>query len=203
MSEKLISFGDVCAINVNDKAEKKNGLTYLSWAWAWAEFVKVYPNASYEIVKNVNGMPYFKDECGAFVYTKVDNGNLIHEMWLPVMDNRNQAIKSPDAMAINKTVMRCLTKNLAMFGLGLYIYAGEDLPETEEPVKQEVKQEVKKVENPALVLFNKLKSHYSCTDDEVKAMLSFLNITSKDADKIQNALNDFGSIIVFLDDRGN
>lgn len=137
MSEKIISFSDVCAINVNDKAEKKNGLTYLSWAWAWAEFVKVYQNATYEIVKNTNGMPYFKDECGAFVYTKVDNGNLIHEMWLPVMDNRNQAIKNPDAMAINKAVMRCLTKNLAMFGLGLYIYAGEDLPEAEEVAQKE------------------------------------------------------------------
>ena len=60
-----------------------------------------------------------------------------------------------------------------------------------------------KAENPALVLFNKLKSHYKCSDDDVKAMLSFLNITSKDTDKIQNALNDFGSIIVFLNERGN
>lgn len=201
MSEKVISFGDVYAINVNDKSEKKNGLAYLSWAWAWAEFVKVYPNASYEIVKNTNGMPYFKDECGAFVYTKVDNGNLIHEMWLPVMDNRNQAIKNPDAMAINKAVMRCLTKNLAMFGLGLYIYAGEDLPEIEEIVKEEVKQEAPKVVNPALVLFNKLKAHYKCSNEDVQAMLAYLNITSKDTDKIQNALNDFGSIIVFLDER--
>ena len=132
MSEEQNEFETLCSLNVNDKTEKKNNLTYLSWAWAWQTFVKVYPQAKYEVVKNENMMPYFKDESGAFCYTRVTAGSITHEMWLPVMDYKNQPIKNPNAFEINKTLMRCLTKNLAMFGLGLYIYAGEDLPEGEE-----------------------------------------------------------------------
>ena len=93
-------------MNVNEKTEKKNGLTYLSWAWAWAEFLKVYPDATYRIIKNDNGMPYFKDESGAFVYTNVSAGGTTHEMWLCVMDFKNKAVKNPDALEINKTLMR-------------------------------------------------------------------------------------------------
>jgi len=138
MFEKLYS------LNVNDKTEKKNGLTYLSWAYAWAEFVKFYPDATYEIVK-FDGKPYYADNTGAMCYTKVTAGTLTHEMWLPVMDGANKAMKSEPyeyvtkygkksveaftMFDVNKTLMRCLVKNLAMFGLGLYIYAGEDLPE--------------------------------------------------------------------------
>ena len=121
-------------INVNDKTEiKDNGttkLTYLSWAWAWAEVKKVCPDAQYEIKKFENNLPYVYDEkTGYMVFTSVTIENMTHEMWLPVMDSRNNAILQPKMTEINKTIMRCLTKNLAMFGLGLYIYAGEDLPE--------------------------------------------------------------------------
>lgn len=130
-NEEITEFDRLFRLDVNSKTEKKNNLTYLSWAWAWAEFVKVYPEAKYEVIKNENMMPYFKDDSGAFCYTKVTAGGITHEMWLPVMDYKNQSIKNPNAFDINKTVMRCLTKNLAMFGLGLYIYAGEDLPESE------------------------------------------------------------------------
>lgn len=143
MTENI--FEKLNAINVNDHTEGKNGLTYLSWAWAWAEFKKVYPEATYEVVK-FDGLPYVYDEnTGYMCYTKVTVGDLTHEMWLPVMDSNNKAMKdkpykvktkykefevAPATMFdINKTIMRCLTKNLAMFGLGLYIYAGEDLPE--------------------------------------------------------------------------
>lgn len=119
--------------DVNGKTEKKNGLTYLSWSWAWAEFIKLYPSATYEIKKNVNGLPCFGDEkLGYMVYTAVTVDTVTHEMWLPVMDFKNKSILQPTTFDINKAVMRCLTKNLAMFGLGLYIYSGEDLPETEE-----------------------------------------------------------------------
>ena len=137
------------ALNVNDKTENKNGLTYLSWAWAWAEFKKVCPDATYEVVK-FNGLPYAYDpNTGYMVYTTVTADGITHEMWLPVMDGNNKAMKSEPYIVktkykeirveaatmfdINKAIMRCLTKNLAMFGLGLYIYAGEDLPETEKP----------------------------------------------------------------------
>jgi hypothetical protein len=122
-------FEEIYGINVNDKTETKGGLKYLSWAWAWAEFKKVYPTATYEVVK-FNGLPYIKEEgVGVMVYTKVTADGLTYEMWLPVMNNMNKAIMQPTMTEINKAIMRCLTKNISMFGLGLYIYAGEDLPE--------------------------------------------------------------------------
>lgn len=132
----MSKFDDAIKINVNDKTEKKGNLTYLSWAWAWAEFKKVYPDAQYEVVKFADGKPYYHDEkTGYMVYTKVTAEGLTYEMWLPVMDSRNRALLDATMFDINKTIMRCLTKNLAMFGLGLYIYAGEDLPEGEDKPK--------------------------------------------------------------------
>jgi len=145
-------FEKLNGLNVNDKTEKKNGLTYLSWAWAWAEFKRACPDATYEVVK-FDGKPYvFDPETGYMVYTTVTAAGVTHEMWLPVMDGANNAMKDKpykiktrykeiDVAAatmfdINKAIMRCLTKNLAMFGLGLYIYAGEDLPETGETATQ-------------------------------------------------------------------
>ena len=126
-------FNELYSLNVNEKTEKKNNLTYLSWAWAWAEFKKAYPDANYEIVKNPDGLPFFESKEGYMVYTKVTADGLTYEMWLPVMDYKNKALQGNATMFdVNKTIMRCLTKNLAMFGLGLYIYAGEDLPEGEE-----------------------------------------------------------------------
>jgi len=143
-------FETLNTINVNDKVEKKSNLTYLSWAWAWAEVKKAYPSASYKVHGDpTTSKPYFYDEnLGYMVMTSVTIDDQTLEMWLPVMDRTNQAMKSEsyeyntrygvktvDAASmfdINKTLMRCLTKNLAMFGLGLYIYAGEDLPEVTE-----------------------------------------------------------------------
>lgn len=145
MEKKLKTFKQVYKINVNSLTEKKNGLTYLSWAHAWKIFKEEFPNANYEVLRFDEGKPYFEDSFGVMVFTKVTVGDVTHEMWLPVMDSYNKAMKSksyeyitragkrnvaPATMFdINKTIMRCLTKNLAMFGLGLYIYAGEDLPE--------------------------------------------------------------------------
>ena len=139
-------FVELYSLDVNKYVEKKQGLSYLSWANAWAEFKKIYPDAEYTIMKDDNGRCYFGDEqIGYMVYTTVTAGGLTYEMWLPVMDNANKSMKleaytystrqgekTVEAVSmfdINKAVMRCLVKNLAMFGLGLYIYAGEDLPE--------------------------------------------------------------------------
>lgn len=121
-------FEEVYAINVNDKTEKKGGLTYLSWAFAWAEFKRVYPEASYKVNEFDGSFCSGNEKMGYMVQTQVTAGDKTYEMWLPVMDVRNNAILQPKMTEINKTIMRCLTKNLAMFGLGLYIYAGEDLP---------------------------------------------------------------------------
>ena len=140
-------FLELYKIDVSGKTEKKGNLTYLSWCWAWAEFKKVYPDANYE-VKKFDGIPYVHDtDTGYMVYTSVTAGGMTYEMWLPVMDTRNKAMKTADMFDINKTIMRCLTKNLAMFGLGLYIYAGEDLPEdAEKPPKEGTK--AKQTGNP-------------------------------------------------------
>lgn len=157
-------FEELNAINVNDKTEKKKSggteLTYLSWTWAWAEVKKRYPDAHYEIMMH-DGLPYVYDEnTGYMVFTTVTIDGISHMMWLPVMDGANKAMKSKPytystkysgektveaatMFDVNKTIMRCLVKNLAMFGLGLYIYAGEDLPETEAE-EQKTAQEVAK-----------------------------------------------------------
>lgn len=147
-------FNQLVSLNVNEKTESKNGLTYLSWSNAWLEFKKVYPTAMYNVVKNPQtGLPYFVDpNVGIMVYTEVTADSQTYSMWLPVMDSSNKAMKiqpytysvynrttkqyenrnveAATMFDINKTIMRCLTKNLAIFGLGLYLYNGEDMPET-------------------------------------------------------------------------
>lgn len=143
-------FSRLFKVDVSKNIEKKSAgygkeLSYLSWTFAWSNVKLRYPSANYEIVKFENGLPYVYDpKTGYMVFTKVTIEGTTHEMWLPVMDNRNEAmldhqrkiqyknytatVEAATMFDINKTIMRCLTKNLAMFGLGLYIYAGEDLP---------------------------------------------------------------------------
>lgn len=188
-------------INVNDKTEvKDNGktkLTYLSWAWAWAEIKKVYPNAKYEIKKFENNLPYvFDEKTGYMVFTSVTIEDITHEMWLPVMDGNNKAMKAEPyeyttkygtktveaatMFDVNKTIMRCLAKNLGMFGLGLYIYAGEDLPEVEQNEQPKTSKKPKEQE----------EEQAFCTlsqKDELKAILGgaeFAKLANKYGGKI-------------------
>ncbi len=151
-------FETLNAINVNEHVEKKKTgeknpdgsekfLTYLSWVWAWGQVKQLYPDASYE-VRHWGDKPYLNDDqLGIMVETSVTISGETITMWLPVMNSTNKAMKAVpysyktkygdkfvDAATmfdINKAIMRCLAKNIAMFGLGLYIYAGEDLPEEE------------------------------------------------------------------------
>lgn len=198
------SFEKLYNIDVSGYIEKKNGLNYLSWANAIAEFKKVHPNMTYEVKKFENGLPYVYDEnTGYMVFTSVTVDGLTLEMWLPVMDSANNAMKShpytiktrykefPVQAAtmfdINKTIMRCLTKNLAMFGLGLRVYNGEDLPETveeqhfEPPKKTKAKKEevpsgedIKKMLNKSQVeLAADLKKLLMETDSDVKVFLEW------------------------------
>jgi hypothetical protein len=114
--------------SVNDHVEKKNGLSYLSWAWAWAEALKADPKASYKI--EMFGDKCFMDINGtAMVFVTVTIFDKPMTCQLPVMDYRNKAIPNPDAFAVNTAIMRCMTKALALHGLGLYLYSGEDVPE--------------------------------------------------------------------------
>ena len=149
---RAIMFNALKNLDLSSKCEKRESLTYLSWANAWSEFKSAYPSATYRILKNENGLPYFSDpDLGIMVFTEVIVDDVIHQMWLPVMDSKNKAMKltpytyqvwdnykkafvektvqAASMFDINKTLMRCLVKNLAMFGLGLYIFQGDDLPE--------------------------------------------------------------------------
>lgn len=159
-------FNALYYLDTSSHIEKKNGLSYLSWPWAVAEATKVCPDWSYEVKKFGEAeLPYTLDpKTGYLVYTSVTMAGVTKEMWLPVMDGANKAmrdtpytytvydkykkqnvekrVEAATMFDINKTIMRCLVKNLAMFGIGLHIYAGEDLPE-EIPVDPVVQNELK------------------------------------------------------------
>jgi len=129
-------FETLNAINVNGHTEQKNGLTYLSWAWAWGEVKKAFPDATYTIYQNeeLGNMPYFTDGKTCIVKTGVTIDGIEHIEFLPVMDFKNKSIPADSVTSfdINKAIQRSLTKACARHGLGLYIYAGEDLPEAEQ-----------------------------------------------------------------------
>lgn len=129
--KKKSAFETLNAINVNGHTEKKNGLTYLSWAWAWAEVKKAFPGSFYTVYENKDGLLYHTDGRTCWVKTGVTVDGLEHIEYLPVMDVRNRSIplEGITSMDVNKAVQRSLTKACARHGLGLYIYAGEDLPE--------------------------------------------------------------------------
>lgn len=129
MSENY--FADLYAINVADKLDKKGGLSYLSWAWAWAELKKVHPDAFYTVYENKDGWNYHTDGNTAWVKTGVTVNGLEHIEYLPIMNYQNKSISlaSVSSYDVNKAIQRSLTKAIGRHGLGLSIYAGEDLPE--------------------------------------------------------------------------
>ena len=147
-------FETLSAINVSGKTEKKNGLTYLSWAYAWGELCKVYPTATYKVhERDTQWGPcnYFTDGRTAWVKVSVTIGDLTHTEMLPIMDYRNKSIPLDKVTSCdaNKAIQRCITKAVARFGLGLYVYAGEDLPssvEYSDPIQAQPVQPVKPVE---------------------------------------------------------
>jgi len=179
-------FNTLNAINVNDKTEKKNGLTYLSWAWAWGEVKKVYPDATYTIYENTlpSGyvVNYFTDGHTSYVKTGVTIKGLEYIEELPVMDFRNKSIllENMTSFDVNKTIQRSLTKALARHGLGLYIYAGEDLPDIAESSKNEfqvtinstveksIREEIKKAEIPNERVLEILKKYGANKLSEIK-----------------------------------
>lgn len=123
------------SIDVSGKTEKKNGLTYLSWSWAWGELKKRHPDATYTVYENPEGLFYHTDGRTCWVKTGVTVNGIEHIEYLPVMDYRNASIPRDKvtSMDVNKAIQRSLTKAIARHGIGLYIYAGEDLPEDAEP----------------------------------------------------------------------
>lgn len=135
-------FKTLNAINCNDHVEQKNGLTYLSWAWAWAKVKEHYPDATYTVYENKDGWNYHSDGKTCWVKTGVTINGIEHIEMLPVMDYRNSSIPADKVTSfdVNKAIQRSLTKACARHGLGLYIYAGEDLPEDVKKEEEERKQ---------------------------------------------------------------
>lgn len=156
MSGEGSVFAALSAINVNDRTEKKNGLTYLSWAWAWGEVKKHYPNANYRIYENAEGWNYFTDGRTCWVKTSVTVEGLEHIEYLPVMDYKNRSIsaESVTSFDVNKAIQRSLTKAIARHGLGLYIYAGEDLPDEERKPQKEISESDRKLMEEASAAFD-------------------------------------------------
>ena len=140
-------FNDLYAVNVNGHTEKKNGLTYLSWAWAWGEIKKKHPDATYTVYENAEGWNYHTDGRTCWVKTGVTVNGIEHIEYLPVMDYKNKSISTENVTSfdVNKAIQRSLTKACARHGLGLYIYAGEDLPEEEANEKQDASRNIKNI----------------------------------------------------------
>ena len=134
--ENSMSQLDLLKLNVNEHVEKKQNLSYLSWAWAWAEALKADPAATFTVKTflrdHYTEMPYMDVNGTAMVWVTVTMFGKPMTCFLPVMNHRNQPIQNPDSFQVNTAIMRCMTKGLALHGLGLYIYAGEDLPQSEE-----------------------------------------------------------------------
>ena len=137
-------FSKLNSINCNDKTEKKNGLTYLAWAYAWGEVKKLFPDATYTIYENAQGWFYHTDGNTCWVKTGVTINGIEHIEYLPVMDFKNRSIpvEQVTSFDVNKAIQRSLTKAVARHGLGLYIYAGEDLPDEGE--QQEIQNQPSK-----------------------------------------------------------
>ena len=137
MSKSKSVFETLNSINVSDKIEKKGNLSYLSWAWAWAELKKHYPTSTYTIYENNDGLNYHHDGRTAWVKTGVTINEMENIEYLPVMNNRNKSIPVGQITSfdVNSSIQRSLTKAIARHGLGLYVYAGEDLPQDTEPEK--------------------------------------------------------------------
>ena len=140
-------FNDLYAVNVNGHTEKKNNLTYLSWAWAWGEIKKRHPDATYTVYENADGWNYHTDGRTCWVKTGVTVNGIEHIEYLPVMDYKNKSIpvENVTSFDVNKAIQRSLTKACARHGLGLYIYAGEDLPEEEAAEKQDASRNAKNI----------------------------------------------------------
>jgi hypothetical protein len=159
------------AINCSEHAQEKNGLTFLSWAWAWGILMSKYPQALHTTLEDTH-----QPDGTMTVWCQVRIDHLVHTMWLPVMDYRNKAIPHPDARAISDSRMRCMTKCLALFGLGHYIYAGEDVPSADKVVEAPVQQQ-----EPVKVVEPVRSDGFNIPDIETaKSTARFITDTARD-----------------------
>ena len=164
MTNKKSVWATLSAIDCSAKVEQKGKLTYLSWAWAWQTLMEHYPESTYEYAE-----PLCINNDTVEVNVALTVEGITHAMWLPVMDNRNKSIVNPTTRDISDARMRCLVKCIAMFGLGIYIYAGEDLPES---TKTEVVNEEQAAEIKAMLELSKA---------DVKQFLKYFKADSVDS----------------------
>lgn len=187
----MTTFNKLYTMDVKSFTKNKGKLTYLSWAHAWRLFKETHNEARYDILwKEFETYP----DGTVIVKTQVTimdmelEDEIAYEMFLPCMDHRNKAVANPDAFLVNKTVMRCLTKNLAMFGLGLSLYAGEDLP-SEFDVEQATK-------SPTEKRFDKMVKAFEVIGESKEKLLSFVgkkseaDLTSADYESLQSLYSE-------------
>ena len=183
VSKKLNRFAILAEINVNGHTDKKNGLTYLSWAWAWQVFKTFFPDSFYTIYENNEGLNYFHDNKTCWVKTGVTlvdgDYTLEHIEMLPIMDFRNASITKDKVTSydVNKAIQRSLTKAIARHGLGCYIYAGEDLPEESEETKATRVQKQEELEAIRAKVDTEVKRITADFDNKTK--MDFANKTIK------------------------
>jgi hypothetical protein len=202
MENKRSVFEILNEINVNEHTEQKNGLTYLSWAWAWGTLKKHFPDATYTVYENAQGLNYHTDGRTCWVKTGVTVEGIENIEYLPVMDYKNRSIPADQVTSfdVNKAIQRSLTKAVARHGLGLYIYAGEDLPEQEaakareeasKPTRAQIINQFCKDHGLTQEAFGNYKRGAvtskiipdkmvnSLTEDEFAALLSFVEVNCK------------------------
>lgn len=198
-------FNELNKIDVSDKTEEKNGLTYLSWAFAWGELKKRHPDATYKIYENRDEINYFTDGRTGWVKTGVTVNGIEHIEYLPIMDYKNKSIPVDNITSfdVNKAIQRSLTKAVARHGIGLYIYAGEDLPEgsdgTNKVVKKENKKQTKKeetVEKPKME--NKTHTTEEGFEIDTKTLAELVESTETE-EELKTVYQAYKSII--LDDQ--
>jgi len=196
-------FETLNAVNCNEHTEKKNGLTYLSWAWAWTEVKKRYPLSYYKIYEDENGRPYFTDGRTCWVKTGVtiaglDTHPALGEMiehieYLPIMDYKNNSIpfEKVTSIDVNKSIQRSLTKACARHGLGLYIYAGEDLPEGEPEEKPASKVEKIVGSDHAVQKALHTKTKTVVKADDMAMITKVANWAANDAQRVLRARDGY------------
>jgi len=169
-------------INVNEHTEKKNGLTYLSWAWAWGVLKEHYPSAKFEKhIQFPSGLPYIVDANGyAYVQVTVTADEESATELFPVLDHRNRAIQNPSAFDINTAMQRCLAKSISYLGLGHYIYAGEDLPQGDDAQSVPERPQKAKSAQPAPDAFMSKEAVQRLSDAEYEAIHATPDVVAND-----------------------
>jgi len=207
-------FSKLSSVDIKSKIKKKQSLSYISWADAWKEVCKIYPDAEYKIIKNENNLPFFKSDEGYIVFTEITINNITHEMWLPVMDGANKSMKSEkysyevkdweqskkagkDIMKtkfvesatmfdINKSIMRCLVKNIAVFGLGLSLYNKDDMQDNWATISIEEYEKLKKLLDESETEEAKFLDHFKVDSLEEFKSSDFEKAVSLLKGKIKN-----------------